>query len=70
MKAGRFIAFMVTENLGLNLFIVGLSWLFLAESRHQYTQKAAITAQNLARVLEQNITGTINKVDIGILALA
>ena len=54
----------------LNLVIIGISWWSLVKSRQQYCEKAAITAQNLAQVLEQNITGTINKVDIGVLGLA
>ena len=63
-------AFMVAGVLGLNLFIMSLFCLSLAKSRQQETGKANVTAQNLAQVLEQNITGTINKVDIGVFALA
>ncbi|MEI6208053.1 MAG: PAS domain S-box protein [Desulfuromonadales bacterium] len=69
MTAGRFKTIMVIGILVLNLFVIGISWVSVARSRHQYTEKAVVTAQNLAEVLEQNITGIINKVDIGILAL-
>ncbi|WP_309358235.1 PAS domain S-box protein [Oryzomonas sp.] len=70
LKNSRFIAFMVAGALGLNLFIMSLFWLSLAKSKQLETEKAAVTAQNLAQVLEQNITGTINKIDIGVFALA
>jgi PAS domain S-box-containing protein len=68
--ANKVLATIAAGIVVLNLVIVGLSWWSLARSRQQYTEKAAITAQNLAQVLEQNITGTINKVDIGVLCLA
>ncbi|MDA8429855.1 MAG: PAS domain S-box protein, partial [Geobacteraceae bacterium] len=70
MTPRRFIACLVAGILGLNLLVICFSWLYLAKSRHQYTEKAAVTAQNLARVLEQDINGTIGKIDIGVLDLA
>ena len=69
-KTHRFLIILVTGILGFNLFTIGLSCVSLAKSRRQYTEKAAVTAQNLSQVLEQNITGIINKADIGVLALA
>jgi hypothetical protein len=50
------IGYLVILTLGLNLLTVSLSGFFLAKNRSAYNQKAAITAQNLAQVLEQNIT--------------
>jgi PAS domain S-box-containing protein len=70
MTSQRFITVLIAGILGLNFLVVGLSWFSLAKSRRQYTDKAAVTARNLAQVLEQNITGTFNKVDIAILGLA
>ena len=56
--------------LGLDLFVAGLGWMSLLNSRRQYVAKAAITAQNLSQVLEQNIAGTISKVAVGVGAAA
>ena len=70
MTVGKFKALVALGILALNLFVIALSWLSLAKSKQQYFETAAVTAQNLAQVLEQNITGTINKVDIGVLGLA
>ena len=70
MTTKRFIIFLTAGITGLNLCIIGLSWTSIAKSKAQYTEKAAITAQNLAQVFEQNLSGTISKIDIVILGLA
>ena len=67
---GRFAALLVLGTLGLNLVVLGPSLQSLLKSRRLYTEQAAVNAQNLAQVLEQNITGTIGKADVGISALA
>jgi two-component system, cell cycle sensor histidine kinase and response regulator CckA len=70
MTPKKLIGYLVVLTLGLNLLTLSLSGFFLAKNRSAYNDKAAITAQNLAQVLEQTITGTINKVDIAVYALA
>ena len=70
MSANRFMALVVLGALGFNLALVSLAGYSLARSRRQYAEQAAVTAQNLAQVLEQNISGTIRKVDVGIFALS
>ncbi len=70
MSANRFMALVVLGALGFNLVLVALAGYSLARSRRQYADQAAVTAQNLAQVLEQNISGTIRKVDVGIFALS
>ena len=70
MSANRFMALVLLGALGFNLVLVALAGYSLARSRRQYVDQAAVTAQNLAQVLEQNISGTIRKVDVGISALA
>ncbi len=70
LSPGRFRLIVVTGLLGLNLLVITLFLFSLAKSRRQYEVQAAVNAQNLAQVLEQNITGTIDKVDVGIFALA
>lgn len=54
----------------INLAVAGLTVLWLLQNRQQHEEKAVITARNLARVLEENIVGTINKIDISLLAVA
>ena len=47
-----------------------MSYFSLAKSKSQYIESAANTAQNLSQVLEQNISGTINTIEMGIFDLA
>jgi len=61
---------LVALTLGGNLLTVSLSCIFLVKSRQLDAKNVAVTAQNLTQVLEQNITGIINKADVGIFALA
>jgi PAS domain S-box-containing protein len=70
MSARRLKAITVVTIVSLNMFVMSLSWFSLVKSKQQSFKTAAITAQNLAQVLEQNITGIINKADIGIIGLA
>ncbi len=48
----------------VNLFVIVLAGLSLRHSRLQYEERAAVTTQNLAHVLEQNIGGNIDKIDV------
>jgi diguanylate cyclase (GGDEF)-like protein/PAS domain S-box-containing protein len=48
----------------IDLLVVALAGLSLHESRRHYQERAEITAQNLTRVFEQSITGTIEKIDM------
>ena len=52
----------------LNLFVISLAWVLLAKSRDQYEKQAAVVAQNLSQVLEQNISGTIGSIDQALLS--
>jgi PAS domain S-box-containing protein len=70
MTTKAFLVYLVVGILGLNLFIISLAWYSLAKSRRQYTDQAAVNAQNLAQVLEQNISGTISRVDVVVRMLA
>ena len=50
---------------GINLLLAGLAWLSLGRSYRQYCLQAEVTAQNLTQVLEQNVAGAIDKIDVG-----
>lgn len=54
----------------LNLFVGMIVALFLQQSREQYSQHTAVTAQNLAQVLEQQVTATVHQIDLTLLSLA
>ena len=70
MTSARVRWVLATGLVGLNLMVLGASGVFLATSRLQYARQAAVNAQNLAQVLEQDIMGLISKVDVALAALA
>ncbi len=53
-----------------NLAVMLLLGFSLAQSRAQYRERAAITTRNLALVLEKQLLGTIEKVDLALLSAA
>lgn len=53
-----------------NLVVCALLGLSLGQSRTQYRERAAISTRNLSLVLEKQLLGTIEKVDLGILSVA
>ncbi|BCS54622.1 EAL domain-containing protein [Geobacter sp. SVR] len=54
----------------INLFIVAISGVLLLQSRAQYCSRAEIVTQNLAQVLEQNISGIVERIDLTLLTTA
>jgi PAS domain S-box-containing protein len=63
-----FIRWLAIGVLLINLFVGALGCLSLLQSRHEHEERAAVTTQNLTRVLEQYISGTIDKIDMLLLA--
>lgn len=53
----------------LNLFLYGLTGMTLYQSRVKYQREAAVSTQNLARVLDHYIDGEIDSIDIALLAV-
>ena len=53
----------------LNIVVAGMVSLALMKSRDVYTERANITTQNLARVLDENISGIFSKIDISLQAV-
>ncbi len=53
----------------LNLLVYGFAGLTLYQSRIKYEKQAAVTTQNLARVLDRNIKGEIDSIDLALIAI-
>ncbi|GFO68343.1 hypothetical protein GMLC_19220 [Geomonas limicola] len=47
----------------LNLVVAAIIWFSLQQSRARYEERAAVTAQNLAQVLDENLSGTVARID-------
>ena len=52
--------------LALNGFVALMIAFFLLESRAQYSERAAISAQNLSQLLEQQLNASIRQIDISL----
>ena len=50
-----------------NLFVLAIVFLALMQSQKQYLERAGVVSQNLAQVLEQNISGTLGRIDLAML---
>jgi PAS domain S-box-containing protein len=55
--------------LAVDLFVIVMAGSSLRYSRHQYRLQAETTARNLCQVLEQNLVGTINQINLALLAV-
>jgi PAS domain S-box-containing protein len=55
--------------LAVNLFVIVMASSALRYSRRQYRLQAETTARNLCQVLEQNLVGTINQINLALLAV-
>jgi CheY-like chemotaxis protein len=64
LSRSAFVLRMATGVLLVNLLVFALSFLSLRQSRFNYVQRAAVTTNNLSLMLEQNIDGSIDKIDV------
>lgn len=53
----------------INVIVICLLVFVLRQSRQQHEDRAKVTAQNLSRILEHNIAGIIDKIDITLLSV-
>ena len=60
---------MVLSVILLNLLVLGIAGLSLYQSRKNYEKRAAVSTQNLASVLDLQIAGEIQNIDIALLAI-
>ena len=68
-RTGNSFAWPLGSVVVLNLLIVAFAVWTLSGSRKQYVERAELTAQNLAQVLEQNILSQVNQIDLVLLAI-
>lgn len=61
---------LVTIVVLINLFVAGEQAWSLHQSRRQYEEQAATLVRNLSQVLERDIAGTIDRIDMALLATA
>jgi len=54
----------------LNVLVVAIATLSLTQSRQQYRSRATVAANNISRILAQNISGIVDRIDLGLLATA
>ena len=69
LAPSRFVARLVAGILALNLIAGMLVALMLYEGRGQYEERAVVTAQNLSHLLEQDLAGSFDKIDLILLAV-
>jgi PAS domain S-box-containing protein len=53
----------------LDLLVAGILWISIRGSKTLYEEQAVITTRNISRVLDENISGILQKVDIALLAV-
>ncbi len=53
-----------------NLLVYGMTYRVLASGRYQYEMRAAVTSQNVAKLLEQNTSNIIEKIDVALYVVA
>jgi PAS domain S-box-containing protein len=52
----------------IDLFVAAAAWRWIVVERRDAYDQAALTAQNLARVLGENLEGTLRQIDLALLA--
>ncbi|MDD5247451.1 MAG: PAS domain S-box protein [Rhodocyclaceae bacterium] len=55
---------------GANILVFALAGVSLHQSRQQYEQRAQILTQNIARALDQDLSSSIEKIDLGLRAVS
>lgn len=66
ISPATFLKRLATGVILTNLFVIALMALALRQSRIQYEERAIISTRNLSQMLEQNLAGTIEKVDLAL----
>ncbi len=69
LSAASFVTRLAAGALCIIVFVVTLTGLSLYQSKHQYEERAIVSTQNLAQVLEQSIDDIIGKTDFALLAV-
>ncbi len=69
VRATSFLTALLAGLLVVNLFVVGVVWQSLYQSRIQYEEQAAVAAGSLSHVLAHELGGTINSIDLALSAV-
>jgi two-component system, cell cycle sensor histidine kinase and response regulator CckA len=65
-----FMVWLLAIVLLLNLFVIGLAFVSLYQSRSQYVERASVQTQNLSQALVYSISGMMDTADVALLAIA
>ncbi len=68
-SGASFVRTLVWVVVVFDLLIIALAGWTLQQARQQYVRNAEAITQNLAQVLEENLRGTINQIDLGLLTI-
>jgi signal transduction histidine kinase len=63
------IVYLLTSVLLINIFVIGLAFYFVNESRYETEQMAKATTENLSQVLVQSIHGSIDQINLILLTV-
>ena len=69
-SSASFVRWMVAGVVLINLFVFGFVTLFLYQNYQESEQSAELTAQNLSRLLAQDIAGDMDKIDLTLMSAA
>lgn len=69
MSPASFIVRLAAATILINLSVLALAGLSLRQSQHYYQERAVVTAQNLADVLENELAGAIEKIGVTLYAV-
>lgn len=53
----------------VNLFVLGMAWVTVAQGRRQAEAQSKVNASNLAQVLERNLEGDIRSIDLALFSV-
>jgi diguanylate cyclase (GGDEF)-like protein/PAS domain S-box-containing protein len=65
-----FVARLVAAVVALNVIVLSIAALSLARSKEAHEERAATASKNIALVLDRDVSATIDKVDLVVLAIA
>lgn len=69
MSPASFVVRLAAATILINLSVLALAGLSLRQSQHYYQERAVVTAQNLADVLENELAGAIEKTGVTLYAV-
>ena len=65
-----FVRRLILSVMLINLFVAAFAVISLSQSRTQYQRQAETTTQNLSRILDEYLAGTIDKINVALFAVS